>query len=278
MIASLKPALPLLALVSLSCSDSQGAAVCTPGATQACVCPGGKAGAQACEKDGMSWGVCYGCPSGGDAGADGGEVADATPRVDGSAAGCTKADDLLDRDACGAGKACSIVDSDGKLGCATPGTTAFHQPCTDLSACVAGSGCLGLSSTSLTCLPFCARGVTDTCPKGSACTGTFKTVAGEIGLCMPSVTCDIVSGTGCSGTLGCYVGDSKGNPVCVAAGKTTEGGSCTISNNCIPGLVCSKLVCRKLCHDSSVCTSPATCQGVGIVFSAAPTVGICLTP
>jgi hypothetical protein len=271
---SFKPGLTLLALASLSCSDDQEARVCDPGATQVCVCPGGATGAQVCEKDGMSWGVCNGCPSiDGGAGADGAVVADAKPS-DGSG-GCTTAADLLDPGACGAGKACSIVDSDGKLGCATPGTTAFHQPCADLSACVAGSGCLGLSSTSLTCLPFCERGGVDTCPTGSACTGTFQTVAGEIGLCLPAATCDIVTGTGCSGTLGCYVGDSKGNPVCVPAGTTTEGGSCATSDNCLPGLVCSKSVCRKLCHDNSVCTSPTTCQGVGVVFSAAPTVGIC---
>jgi len=274
MTALFKPALPLLALLSLSCSDDQGATICDPGTTQPCACPGGAMGAQACEKDGKSWGVCYGCPSPDDAGADGVTIADAAP-PDGPG-GCTKAADLLDPGACGAGKACSIVGSDGTLGCAVPGTTAFHQPCSDLSACVAGSGCLGASMSSLTCLPFCERGGVDTCPAGSACTGVFQTLAGEIGLCMPKATCDIVTGTGCSGTLGCYVGDSDGNPVCVAAGTTTEGASCKVSNDCLPGLVCSKSVCRKLCHDSGVCTSPTTCQGVGIVFSAAPTVGICL--
>jgi hypothetical protein len=275
MTRSMKHTLTLLVLGSVSCSDND-ATICTPGATQACVCPAGKTGAQACEMDGKSWGACYGCPSvDADAGADGPNGADATPRLDGSA-GCAKAADLLDPDACGAGKACSIIDPGGKLGCAVPGTTGFHQPCANLSSCVAGSGCLGLSATSLTCLPFCERGGTDTCPKGSACTGTFKTSAGDIGLCMPNATCDIVTGAGCPGTQGCYVGDSKGNPVCVTAGKTTEGGSCTVSNNCIPGLVCSKSICRRLCHDDSPCTSPNTCQGVGVAFSAAPTVGICM--
>jgi hypothetical protein len=275
MTASFRLALVLLALVPLSCSDDEESMVCDPGATQPCACPGGATGAQECAEDGMSWGVCYGCPAlDGGPGVDGAQVADGTP-PDGPG-GCTTAADLLDPAACGAGKACSIVASDGKLGCATPGTTAFFQPCADQSACVAGSGCFGASATSLTCLPFCDHGGDDTCPTGSACTATFQTVAGVIGLCMPSASCDIVSGTGCSGNLGCYVGDSSGNPVCVAPGATTEGGSCAVSNDCLPGLVCSKSVCRKLCHDSTVCTSPATCKGVGIVFSAAPTVGICM--
>jgi hypothetical protein len=274
MTSSVKPALTLLALVSWSCSSANDTTVCAAGATQACVCPGGKAGAQACEKDGRSWGACYGCPSLADAGADGATGADA--RLDRSAAGCSKAADLLDAGACGTGKVCSIIDSSGKLGCAAPGTTAFHQPCTNLSSCVAGSGCLGMSSSALTCLPFCERGGADTCPKGSACSGTFKTAAGDIGLCLRSATCDIVTGTGCPSPQGCYVGDAKGNPVCVPAGKTILGGACGTSDQCLPGLVCSKSVCRQLCHDDGPCTSPNTCQGVGIAFSAAPTVGICM--
>lgn len=36
--------------------------ICTPGGTQLCVCPGGGAGAQACNIDGKSWGQCQGCP------------------------------------------------------------------------------------------------------------------------------------------------------------------------------------------------------------------------
>jgi len=84
-----------------------------------------------------------------------------------------------------------------------------------------------------------------------------------------------VTGTGCSGTLGCYIGDTKGNPICLPPGSAKVGESCTTSDNCIPGLVCAKLVCRRLCHDDAVCVSPDTCKGKGIVFSAAPTVGIC---
>jgi hypothetical protein len=266
-----------LTMLALGACSSDGDPVCTPGATQACVCPGGGAGAQACEKDGKSWGVCYGCPGDSDAGVDRGPARDVTTDRP-PASGCTKASDLLNPDACGPGKACAIVDGGGALGCATPGSTAFHQPCTNQGECAAGSGCLGLSAGALTCLPFCDRGGADTCPKGSVCNGTFHTAAGDIGLCMLAATCDLVTGGGCHSGQGCYVGDAKGNPVCVTAGKTAEGGSCATSDQCLPGLVCSKSVCRKLCHDSGVCTSPATCKGVGLVFSAAPTVGICLPP
>ncbi len=274
---SLLLALSLLALSS--CASEAGSTVCTPGATQACVCPGGASGAQACEKDGKSWGACYGCPgSGGDATVDAPPGADAAVRREGGAKGCAKAEDLLDPDACGPGKACAIVDSSGKLGCAAPGAKTFHQPCSNLSECVAGSGCLGVSAGALSCLPFCARGGPETCPKGSVCNGTFATSAGSIGLCLLAAACDLVTGSGCPASQGCYVGDSKGNPVCVPAGKNAEGTSCATSDQCLPGLVCSKSVCRKLCHDSSVCTSPATCKGVGLAFSAAPTVGICLPP
>ena len=37
--------------------------VCTPGATQPCVCPGAAVGAQACGGDGRRWEVCV-CPGG----------------------------------------------------------------------------------------------------------------------------------------------------------------------------------------------------------------------
>jgi hypothetical protein len=277
MIATLRPALLLLALASLSCGSDSKETICTPGATQVCVCPGGASGAQACDKDGKSWGTCYGCPSTKDSGA----VADAAPladrRIDGtSSAGCTKAADLLDLKACGGGKSCGVIDSTGKLGCMTPGSTALLQPCSDTSACVAGSGCFGLSGSALSCLAFCQAGG-DPCAKGSACTGTFKTSGGTIGLCLATASCDIVTGIGCSGTNGCYIGDTAGNPVCVPAGTAVEGGTCSTADQCLPGLVCKLTICRQLCHTGTTCTNKSTtCQGVGVIFSAAPTVGICL--
>jgi len=38
--------------------------------TQPCFCPGGKSGAQTCEKDGKSWGACLGCGTAADGGPD----------------------------------------------------------------------------------------------------------------------------------------------------------------------------------------------------------------
>ncbi len=68
--------------------------VCAPGDTQACACPAGAQGAQACNTDGTAWEACLGCPdvggTGGMAGAGtggaGGSVTGGTGGADGSPA------------------------------------------------------------------------------------------------------------------------------------------------------------------------------------------------
>jgi hypothetical protein len=54
-------------LAASACSGDDKEGVCTPGATQACTCPGGVQGAQSCNLDGNSWGMCA-CASSGDGG------------------------------------------------------------------------------------------------------------------------------------------------------------------------------------------------------------------
>ena len=78
-----QPDLDLMHLVVLAIGLSQAGCtdeVCTPGATQVCVCPGGKQGAQHCNSQGTGWERCQ-CPGGADAG-----VVDAAPLPDGKAA------------------------------------------------------------------------------------------------------------------------------------------------------------------------------------------------
>ena len=61
-----QPDLDLMHLVVLAIGLSQAGCtdeVCTPGATQVCVCPGGKQGAQHCNSQGTGWEIST-CPMG----------------------------------------------------------------------------------------------------------------------------------------------------------------------------------------------------------------------
>lgn len=59
----------VVTLVTCTSSCSSEDKTCAPGATQACVCPSGRQGAQACSPDGTGWGTCT-CEGAPDAGAD----------------------------------------------------------------------------------------------------------------------------------------------------------------------------------------------------------------
>lgn len=62
------------ALVGACAGDDAGSQVCTPGKTEACPCPGGQFGAQACKDDGSGFDMCM-CPGDTDSGGSGGTSA-----------------------------------------------------------------------------------------------------------------------------------------------------------------------------------------------------------
>src|SRR5690606_1456953 len=64
--------------------DGAAPMVCAPGKVEACACPGGGMGAQACREDGSGWGPCEcgdaGSGSAGGSGGDGGAGGSGDPR------------------------------------------------------------------------------------------------------------------------------------------------------------------------------------------------------
>jgi hypothetical protein len=138
--------------------------------------------------------------------------------------------------------------------------------------CAAGLLCIQASCGS-SCFKFCR--VDADCP-GSECS---RTLTGGVKFCdVPAVkTCNPVTGlapTNCPGSAqGCYVSATVPDETrcdCPFA-DVHEGGDCTVSRDCLPGLVCADpngqnhFICERACKLTgtvSGCTAPATCNSI----------------
>ncbi len=186
---------------STGCSSgSSGTAQsCTPGTTQACVCPTGATGSQTCDKAGAGFGACQcvatdagtGCPDG-------------RPSCGGSC--------------CATGAAC-VDDGTGTKTCA--------QSCTTSSQCPAAKGCCTqLVAGGAACLPNgVVAGQTCLCSKTTECAS---------GCCAPQAD---ASGNP-AGPFVCK-GKADGSAYgCCSTAKSCGGGYCCVSLTDVGNEVC----------------------------------------
>jgi hypothetical protein len=143
------------------------------------------------------------------------------------------------------------------------------QPCTAPQDCVLGTSCRnvpGWPRDTAMCMQYCE---TD-----AHCYGN-----GEGSLCLfhqggkdkhfaCSQSCDPVSGSvGCpTGTM-CTLWGDTGGTVCLGFGASEEQGTCSIHENCGPGLMCREGRCEQTCivGDDNPCLNGTSCDGPAVV-------------
>jgi hypothetical protein len=234
----------------------------------ACVC--------ACDTTAACDSGCGCDPLCADAGVEAGSDAAGDAALDGPAPTCATVDDLLNPDSCGAGMACDIVDFiAGKAGCRVAGTVGVYGECSvSTPPCVAGSTCLGFTSSNWKCDPFCNANSADPgCPGVGVCIPAVPVGASVVGVCMEPDDCDLASTSGCPSGYGCYLLDDA--RFCFQAGPSGAGASCTYINDCRAGYDCLNGECTRWCKDAAGCSGDTVCDGIGDT-SAQPDVGHCV--
>ncbi|MBX7192550.1 MAG: hypothetical protein K1X94_10855 [Sandaracinaceae bacterium] len=163
-------------------------------------------------------------------------------------------------------------------------------PCCAVNSCDPGLFCAGaietmpgVCSAMGHCAAYCCS--SDGCGPGSTCTPFDGRFAG--GECVAGTTpCDLVEQTGCEGVPGtaCYP-DAFADGRCVTSGTVPEGGSCTLNNDCAPGMACFTIsagtprsICLRICRlidGASGCPSSGmACTPAGLPAGA----GACPPP
>lgn len=98
-------------------------------------------------------------------------------------------------------------------------------------------------------------------PGSSSSSSAASSASSSSGACAESPCKLVQPQCGCAAGQACTIdGSPQGTRVCVAAGSTPIGGSCT-SDECVPGSLCVKTTdtistCMKYCAMDSNCTSP----------------------
>lgn len=174
---------------------------------------------------------------------------------------------------CAANETCDIADLSGTVACITAGRAAMGSPCTSTAGCVRGTSCVFG-----TCHALCGSA-------GGSCseanTGACFQVQGSNATPIPnfhvcSVKCDPREATACGGSTAagtgvCVVGDD-GTTDCQRGGTRADHQSCSATDDCGPGLVCTAITsggtttntCRRWCQVGKAdCGSGKTCSGFG---------------
>ncbi|WP_146648053.1 hypothetical protein [Labilithrix luteola] len=174
---------------------------------------------------------------------------------------------------CAANETCDVADLSGAVRCIAAGRAPMGSPCTSTAGCVRGTSCVFG-----TCHALCGNaGATCT----EAKTGTCFQVKGTNAAPIPnfqvcSVKCDPRDATACGGSTAagtgvCVVGDD-GSTDCQKGGTRADHQSCSATDDCGPGLVCTTVTsggtttntCRRWCQvGKSDCGSGKTCSGFG---------------
>jgi len=237
---------------------------CTPGVTQACLCPGGAMGVQTCNDLGNGYGSCAGCP---------GAVDSGTPTQNDAVActpncGARRCGDNGCGGSCGscaAGQACTAAGTCAASTC-TPNCTGRScgmdgcggscGSCSGTGSCNAMTGqCCTPNCDGRSCGPDGCGGVCGTCPGGLVCDSVR-------GSCTPTCTPTCAGrncgpnncGTGSCGT--CLSGQAcSPSGTCVSACFARVGDACTADADC--------------CADRGVTTRCVRLTGVGTVCTAA---------
>lgn len=178
---------------------------------------------------------------------------------------------------------CDVVDMKGTARCITAGKAPMGHPCTATAGCA-----LGLTCIFGTCHAFCDD------PK-KACsqpgTGACAQIEMSNGTAVPNlavcrVACELHDPASCGGKTNagigvCYV-DDEGGTDCQEGGSRTENQTCSATQACGPGLVCttssSSSTCKRWCRvGQNDCGTGKTCTGfsqevkVGnVVYGACP--------
>jgi hypothetical protein len=234
------------------CQASSGNKVCAPGATQACTCTDGKTGSQACNNDGLSWGVCI-CQGGGHA---------CTP---GQTQACTCTDGKTGSQAC---------NTDGQswaaCQCQGGGTNCFPG---QTQACTCGNG----QSGSQACNADGKSWAACQCQGGNACTpGSTQACTctnGQGG----SQTCNANgqswSACQCQGGNACTPGQTQactcangqsGSQTCAANGQSWAACQCQggtgkkIGESCAQNTDCAGSFCIEKSGGNPYCSQKCT--------------------
>ncbi|MBX3204596.1 MAG: hypothetical protein KF764_05975 [Labilithrix sp.] len=178
---------------------------------------------------------------------------------------------------------CDVVDSKGTARCITAGKAPMGHPCTATAGCA-----LGLTCIFGTCHAFC-NDATKACTQPG--TGACAQITAQGGAAVPNlaicrVACALHDPSSCGGNTNagigvCYVDDQNGTD-CQEGGSRAEGQTCSPSDACGPGLVCtttnSVSTCKRWCRvGQNDCGGNRTCTGfspevkVGdVVYGACP--------
>lgn len=183
------------------------------------------------------------------------------------AAGC----DVIDQD-CGPGMGCHPLG--GGVACVFAGPSGQDDPCAFAGDCAAGLTCL-----SERCRPLCDPSL-GPLQDGSCLArcpfGVSEIVANVAGICLqPSCAFDASI---CLEGESCYF---AGDFFCAPAGTRGEGATCSLLNDCEPGLACIGIggaanVCMEMCDGSGLPGCDEACAGDSVELDPASGVRFCL--
>ena len=192
-----------------------------------------------------------------------------TPDDDCKRAAPSKECGVVPQCGCAPTHTCDVVDPPGTARCVLAGNAPMGHPCTATAGCA-----LGLTCIFGTCHAFCDD-------PSKACTqpgtGACLQVETQSGSAVPNlavcrVACDLLDANSCGGKTNagigvCYV-DDKGSTDCREGGSRTVGQTCSPTDECGPGLVCTTSngdsKCRRWCRvaqGTSDCGAGKACTG-----------------
>ena len=240
-----------------SAACGAGTPLCTPGATQACACPGGARGVQVCTDDGLRLGACR-CDDAGVPSGDG-SPACAPPR---QMCGTTCVDLATDQTNCGrCGATCSASQP------CVAGACLGGRPCPGFYERYCGSRCVSVDTDVANC-----GGCGTACRTGEACiAGRCQVPPTRCQTCGPGGTCgagERCARRNCDGRFACF--GAGADSTC----DTVDGATCprvaiynycTSADDCGPLARCqlpvsgsARTVCAPACTVSADCpASPA---------------------
>jgi hypothetical protein len=201
--------------------------------------------------------------------------------------------DLL-RNGCGPGQGCYFLSPVGDPVpppiplCQPTGTGTNDSPCANYTDCAPGLYCeRDPTDTTGRCKHYCCGGSDASCPDGEVCAVTIVGPDGSdtgVGACA-RLGCSLLD-QDCPGADGCYL-QPDGSLICAdSEAGIAEGGGCSLSNDCSPGLLCvdptatGTLACRRVCDATAAgpveagCQATQSCTALGV--ASQPNAGVCM--